>query len=377
MKRTLLIMAAVAAGSLSFAQSAGDGSDEKQPGKASWAYEAYRNKITRPPYGLEKILALVNKTRADDEDNVVLSPKVYASLSLREKFTYNMVHGESYSQNCDAGIATVDEEKKIFAELPGALGDEHWSDRQEKFFVDNHDSVVALMTASIDRTHRVGINFKHVIVNINATEMIPLLIATYNIEKKDHDLLTLLMLLMLNNKYEPFMASASYKKLYADKESRWSTFLNFNSANEALIIQRAADFYNGLPKKTATAYPREDEEFVRVNESLVQYNDRRDITMPSYGLQKVLTLIRQRQNEKVETGTTLSPEVYSTLALREKFTYHMINGESFSQNCNGPVVIQDEDKKILARLPDIFGANDWSGRQWDFLKTTGIPSCYT
>ena len=249
MKRILLTLAVTAVYAVAFAQTGNDGSDEKQPGKASWAYEAYRNKITRPPYGLEKILALVNKTKADEEDNVVLSPKVYASLSFREKFTYNMVHGESYSQNCDAGIATVDEEKKIFAELPGALGDEHWSDRQEKFFADNHDSVVALMTASIGRTHRVGVNFKRVIVDINATEMIPLLISTYNIEKKDHDLLTLLMLLMLNNKYQPFMVSASYKKLYADKGSRWSTYLNFNSANEALIIQRAAGFYEGLTKK--------------------------------------------------------------------------------------------------------------------------------
>lgn len=249
MKRIFLTLAVAAVHAIAFAQTGDDGAYAKQPGKASVAYHAYRTKITRPPYDLEKILALVGKTRADEEDNVVLSSSIYASLSFREKFTYNMVHGESYDQNCDGGLFDVDEEKKISAMLPGAFGDALWSDRQEKFFADNHDSVVALMTASIGRTHRVGVNFKHVIVDINATEMIPLLISTYNIEKKDHDLLTLLMLLMLNNKYQPFMVSASYKKLYADKESRWSTYLNFNSANEALIIQRATDFYGVLTKK--------------------------------------------------------------------------------------------------------------------------------
>ena len=105
------------------------------------------------------------------------------------------------------------------------------------------------MTESIGRSHRVGVNYKQVIERINATEMIPLLISTYNIDKKDHDILTTLNLLMLNNKYAPFMTSESYRKLYAKEDSRWEAFLTFNTANEGLIIQRATEFYNGLPKK--------------------------------------------------------------------------------------------------------------------------------
>ncbi len=225
------------------------------PSKASQEYNAYRIKITRPPYGLEKVLGLIKKIKSlkDDEDGdggtSALSPQVYASLSLREKFTYHMVHGESYAQNCDYGFADNDEEKKIYALLPTPFGDEYWNDKQRKFFEDNHDSVVALMTESIIRSHRAGVNYKHVIVKINATEMIPLLINTYNADKKDHDILTTLNLLMLGNKYAPFMASESYRKLYAKEDARWEAFLNFNEANEALILQRATDFYNGLPKK--------------------------------------------------------------------------------------------------------------------------------
>ncbi len=48
-------------------------------------------------------------------------------------------------------------------------------------------------------------------------EMIPFPISTYNTDRKDHDILTLLMLLMQQNKYPVFVASASYAKLYGDK----------------------------------------------------------------------------------------------------------------------------------------------------------------
>jgi|GEM_PF-146648 len=366
MKRTLLILASVAVYTIAFAQAGDDESEMKQLSPAARAYHTSRTKITRPPYGLEKILTLLKNARADEDDNVVLPPKIYNSLSFREKFTYHMIHGESYDQNCDGGLFDTDEEKKIYAVLPGAFGDGLWSHRQEKFFKDNRDSVVSLMTTSIGRTHRVGANFKLVIADINATEMIPLLISTYNIGKKDHDLLTVLMLLMLNNKYQPFIISASYTKLYADKETRWKTWLNFNSANEALIIRRANDFYHGLAKKSKGSGDDEDMEFVLVNQSLVHYNDRRDITMPPYGLKKVLALIDRAFKDSPSMIKVLSPEEYATLSLREKFTYHMITGESYSQNCSF-YSYPDEEKKIYAHLPDIFGANAWSSRQWDFF----------
>ena len=81
-----------------------------------------------------------------------------------------------------------------------------------------------------------------------ATSMIPLLISTYNLQKKDHDILTVLVLLMKNNYYPPFIKSISYDKMYAGKDVYYHGSIVFNSANEALVIQRATDFYNGLPK---------------------------------------------------------------------------------------------------------------------------------
>ena len=79
---------------------------------------------------------------------------------------------------------------------------------------------------------------------MNAREMIPFLIKTYNADKKDHDILTVFMLLMKNNSYKPFMASQSFKKLYGE-EASYQAYLDFNKANEELILKRALDFYHG------------------------------------------------------------------------------------------------------------------------------------
>ena len=214
----------------------------KEPSKESQAYHDFREKNTVPPYGLQKINELLKLTKVDEEDNEKIDEKAYLLLSLREKFTYNMIHAESFSQNCDADPPIQDEQKKIFAQLPDAFGEYNWSERQEGFFKANKDSVIELMKASILRTNRVGLNFKKAIVLLYAKEMIPLLIKTYNLNKKDHDILTVLMLLMKESEYPPFINSLSYKKLYADETSSYQAFLSFNAANEELIIKRANAF---------------------------------------------------------------------------------------------------------------------------------------
>ncbi|HLA58698.1 MAG TPA: hypothetical protein VK622_08055 [Puia sp.] len=63
-------------------------------------------------------MAQVPEKDNEDAGERALSERIYASLSLREKFTYNMIQGESYFQNCDAFLSSIDEEKKISARLP-------------------------------------------------------------------------------------------------------------------------------------------------------------------------------------------------------------------------------------------------------------------
>ncbi|MNQ73766.1 hypothetical protein D3C85_885090 [compost metagenome] len=109
----------------------------------------------------------------------------------------------------------------------------------------HRDSVLAFISASVKRANRVGLNYKAAIVAVNGKEMIPFLIETYKQERKDYDLLTVLMLLMKKGEYKPFMTSASFVKLYGSK-STYLSFIDFNKANEELIISRAMAFYNGL-----------------------------------------------------------------------------------------------------------------------------------
>ncbi|MBC7948262.1 MAG: hypothetical protein H7Y42_10315 [Chitinophagaceae bacterium] len=215
--------------------------------KESEEYHEYRVKPTVPPHGLAKVKALIKDIKVDEDDTEALARNVYESLSLREKFTYNMIHAESYSQNCDANPPIQEEHKKIFGYLPDAFGEYAWSDRQSGFLRANRDSVISLMKESITRSKRVGVNFKHAIIEINAREMIPFIIAAYAEIKKDLDLLTVLLLLMKENEYDPFIASASYRKLYSD-ESNYAAFLVFSKGNEELIIKRATDFYNAGKK---------------------------------------------------------------------------------------------------------------------------------
>ena len=225
------------------------GDQWKEPSKESYAYHDARMVISEPPYSLKKIKALISKvTMVGEEgepDNDRLAPSIYQVLTFREKYTYNMLHGDSYSQNCDGSLPVQDEHKKIFGQLPDVFGENSWSKRQLTFFRNNKDSVIQLLKENITSDGSIGLNYKHILVEVNAKELIPLIIETYNKTKKDHDILTVLLLLMRDNEYPELLSSQTYKKLYTGEE-QYKAFLVFNTANEELIIKRATDFYNGL-----------------------------------------------------------------------------------------------------------------------------------
>jgi hypothetical protein len=192
-----------------------------------------------PPYGLDKVEKLVTQLSREYGSSTALAPNVYTSLSLREKFTYNMIHAESYRQICS--LSLIREPNKLYAELP-RLSEYGLSQRQMDFFKDNRDSVIVLMSECIGEDRRVGLNFKNVIIDIHATEMIPLLLATYKIGKKDHDILTVLMWLMIDGKYQPFMTSVPYKKLHNSSESYYERSIDLDVGVEALILRYASDY---------------------------------------------------------------------------------------------------------------------------------------
>lgn len=217
----------------------------KEASPESKAYHEYRLKTTIPPYGLPKVKALIKDIKEDEDTHLILPAKAYNALSLREKFTYHMIHAESYSQNCDVMPPIQDEQKKIMGYLPDAFDEYAWSDRQRKFLQDNKDSVMALIKESVNRSGRIGLNYKEAIVEMNALQMIPFLITFYKKDRKDHDILTVLLLLMKGVKYEPFAKSVTYTKLYGDNSS-YTSFIQLNAANEELIFKRAMDLYNAM-----------------------------------------------------------------------------------------------------------------------------------
>ena len=177
-----------------------------------------------------------------------MSDKTYNKLTFEEKFTYAMIHGEDEAQNCDAMPTFKDEEKKIFGYIPDAFSDETgWSERQRDFLTKNRTRIISLIRATIKTRNRVGVNLKNAITQLSAYELIPDLVAYYNQKKVDNDVITVMMFMMKEDKFEPFLKSQTYEKLYGE-HSNYRGSIEANSANKALEIERAMAFYKSKTK---------------------------------------------------------------------------------------------------------------------------------
>ncbi len=221
MKRLLALCLIVATASCLFAQ---EGMEGPPASPESRTYNRFRHEGVEPTWGLAKVKAVVKGLKEDEEMNRRVSDRIFNSWTLEEKFTYTMIHGEDFSQNCDVMPEIQDEHKKVFAYFPGAFYDEAaWSERQRNFMRKNRTKVIDLINKTIVAKKRVGNNLKNAILELNAVETIPTMAAAYNRDKKDHDILTLMMLLMKESKYQPFLKSSTHKKLYGDEEN-WRSF---------------------------------------------------------------------------------------------------------------------------------------------------------
>lgn len=238
MKRSILSVAALLCAAFLFAQ------EPELGGAASKKYREYRETLSKPVFGLSKIEALIKKHKLiTDGDDSKLPAAVYKKLTTAERFTYHMLHGEAYAQNCEAMPVYADEEKRIWAYPPAAFNNERgWSEEQQKVIKANRKAFLPLVKKTIETRKRVGCNIKQVILDLNMVELIPTLVSTYKAKRYDHDILSTLMLLMVAGNYEPFMTSQSYKKLYSEDAS-YQSFLVANRENQDLIISRATAFY--------------------------------------------------------------------------------------------------------------------------------------
>jgi len=217
------------------------------------AYREFRQRSTVPPYGLYKVRGLIKTIQFKaqeygDAGIAALTAAQFKSLSLREKFTYSMIHPEMYAQNCAIFMPQPDEQKKIFSHLMSWMDENQWSDRQIDFLRENRDSVMSIIKESTLRSGRMGVNYKDAVETINGWEMIPFIIDYYKSNPKDKDALTLLLLLMKKGEYVEFIQSSSYRQLYGS-DYNYESYIRFNTANQDLVINRAMAYYGEKSSK--------------------------------------------------------------------------------------------------------------------------------
>lgn len=251
MKRVVLFIISLACFGNVFGQT--DQTDENNLFMDPAAIEM-RSKMTIPPYGLDKVKALIAKIIPEEDKEMTdagtnaISAVDFKKLSLREKFTYTMIHAELYAQNCAIPEYQTEIDKKIFGTLLDGFNESSWSQRQTDFLQENRDSIMKLIQESVARSKRMGVNYKHAIVELNGWQMIPFIIDYAKRTPKDKDALTLLLLLMKRGEYNEFVKSTSFKKLYGE-QSNYYSYLNYNKENETLIFSRALNYYNEKKSK--------------------------------------------------------------------------------------------------------------------------------
>ena len=214
-----------------------------KPSSASIAYNEYRNTSTTPTFGLSKVRALIKTLKYDQAGGMAVTSAQWNALTVAERFTYTMIHGEDENQNCDASPPIIDENLKIFAyTTPVFTNERGWSQRQRTYLANNRVAIVGLIRQIITSKHRIGANIKGTIQEINGWELVPDMITLYKRDRKDHDLLTTMMVLMNQDKFPEFLASSSWTKLYGP-EANYQAYISANRANQDLIMQRGARYY--------------------------------------------------------------------------------------------------------------------------------------
>ncbi len=225
-------------------------------------YHEYRMMNSVPGYNLPKIKKMISKlsrTPVNEKSGntmeyyEALPDKDFDKLTEKEKFTYIMIHPERISQSQTGIQETVivsDEDKKIFGYLPAVTDGTSWSDRQKDFLKKNSKTVLASIKESALKDSHIGLNYKRTLLEINSIEAIPFLIDFYtNKDKKDKDILTLLLNLVKNTRYHPFVRSNIYRDLYAGKSEDETSYIEYSPINEEYIIKTASNLYAQSFKK--------------------------------------------------------------------------------------------------------------------------------
>jgi len=244
---------------------------------------------------------LIQRKLGDYQNNselLLISDEILNSFSNEEKFAFCIAFPENYNQNCGIGedvFADYSDEfpaeekdekqalinksneldslaslKKIEAppsppsptenQLYGFLNNTQlnvfinndglmMSDRQLMCLKTIRKYVMNSIKVDSELKGYLPLNYKSVIIELNAVEMIPWLVDFFKrkTKEKDGDILTIFFNLMVVNKFPPFMKSISYQWLFVPSDRRPNSII-FNSANSKLTIERAMVLYSSKQK---------------------------------------------------------------------------------------------------------------------------------
>lgn len=225
-----------------------------EPTKKDLNYYNKREKLTYPSYGFQKIKNLtkapldkIPKDYLVSDWDISISDKDFQELSTAEKFTYCLIHPEMYSQNCAEPIYFKNPQTKIFTGFMSYYPSQYWSDRQMKFFKDKRKECLGLFEQTLKEKKHFGMNLKGFLIEINAWEEIPELIAYYKLHPTDNDVLTILLRIMEQSSYQGLRKTPFYTKLF-ENEDFFTRWIPANKSNVNKILSLAEQFYQTKKK---------------------------------------------------------------------------------------------------------------------------------
>ncbi|MCW3101812.1 MAG: hypothetical protein JWO09_252 [Bacteroidetes bacterium] len=215
-----------------------------------FAFKGNPGESPLPCFSSPRLNALMNKTPKPKEEWEAkkLSEADLASLDVMALVIYAHHFPEQYYQSCSRYSRAADESEKIHSILPRKGEGLTMSFRQWESLKKNRDSVMYIISHCFENEAGISDDYKQTIVNLAGYEAIPTLkkILERQPQKlKDTYILTVLMLLMKNDQYAPFIATELYKALYNEenKDFRKEMTVALTNKRRDEILALAGAYY--------------------------------------------------------------------------------------------------------------------------------------
>ncbi|MCB0429741.1 MAG: hypothetical protein H6585_07695 [Flavobacteriales bacterium] len=192
-------------------------------------------------YKVNRLASGRNQSYVDN--NFMLTDADFQSLNAKDLLLYAMNHPEE-RVNMNMKISPPDNWPTLtFAYIAPTMQGRRISKRQMDALEAKRDSVVQFLKNCMPYFPVLTKSYKELVISLHATECIPELLYKANRPYYyDTYVVTVIMNLMVDARYKPFIQSDVYKKLYG-KELNYSSFIESDKKTIDFILQTAAAFY--------------------------------------------------------------------------------------------------------------------------------------